>query len=97
MTFYALAVKSVLTKSITAWYSSCGAMDRKALHGVIHCAANHQENTAHPVRHLHQVVHHQSQEHKVFRWMPSGKLCYSCLTKTEEEHLPIGHQDAETL
>jgi len=42
--FYAAAIESVLTGSITAWYGSCSATDRRAQH-------------FHPAGGPHQVMH----------------------------------------
>ena len=92
-TIYTATVGSVLSASITAWYSSCSSQERKALHRVIRCAECitrtalpglqdiYTQRCRSRARRIIKDTHHPN--HRLFEWLPSGKRLRSIRARTE--------------
>ncbi|KAL3050839.1 hypothetical protein OYC64_001162 [Pagothenia borchgrevinki] len=90
--FYRCTIESILTGSMTAWYGSCTALNRKALQRVVKTAQNitrmelpsmedlYSQRLRKKSLRITKDPHHPS--HKLFCLLPSGRRYRSIRTKT---------------
>ncbi|KAL3060861.1 hypothetical protein OYC64_009131 [Pagothenia borchgrevinki] len=89
--FYRCTIEIILTGCITAWYSSCTALNRKTLQRVVKTAPNirtelpsmedlYSQRLRKKALRITKDPHHPS--HKLFCLLPSGRWYLSIRTET---------------